>query len=82
MKMTRAVFADNAVHCPGCDAVPHLKATAVQRPKEMSGYCLHLLFECEEGHQWQINFHDHSGGIWISEHFDHPDAADWAYQHP
>jgi hypothetical protein len=33
----------------------------------MSGHCLCLLFECEEGHKWEVHFEDHSGGIWISE---------------
>jgi hypothetical protein len=34
----------------------------------MSGHCLYLLFECEQGHKWEVRFEDHSAGIWISAH--------------
>jgi hypothetical protein len=61
------IFKDNAVHCPKCDAVPHFQASLCNRPKNMSGHCLYLLFQCENGHKWEIHFEDHSGGIWINE---------------
>jgi hypothetical protein len=46
------------------------------KPSGMSGHCLYLLFECEEGHKWQVYFEDHSAGIWISERdIANPNAA-------
>ncbi len=65
----RIIFAENAVHCPKCDAVPHFQAHLTRRPSGMSGHCLYLLFQCEGGHQWEVHFEDHSGGIWISENY-------------
>jgi hypothetical protein len=63
----KVIFRGNAVHCPKCVAVPHFQASLCMRPSDMSGHCLCLLFECEEGHKWEVHFEDHSGGIWISE---------------
>ena len=70
----KVIFAGNRVHCPKCDSVPHFQASLCMTPSGMSGHCLYLLFECEEGHKWRVRFEDHSAGIWISEH-DNPNAA-------
>ncbi len=63
------IFHGNHVHCPrrDCDAVPHFTGSLFHRPEDMSGYCLSLSFRCESGHEWVINFEDHSGAIWISQ---------------
>jgi hypothetical protein len=63
----KVIFRENMVHCPKCGAVPHFQASLVSWPPARSGHCLYLLFECEQGHKWEVHFDDHSAGIWISE---------------
>ena len=55
--------------CPFCDGVPHLVKGEYGRHiphSNTSGFGILLEYECENGHQWLIQFSDENGGTDIT----------------
>jgi hypothetical protein len=52
-----------------CDGIPHMHATVLGRgiPEgSTSGAGLIIQFTCENGHEWQLRWSDHSGGTGLT----------------
>lgn len=48
-----------------CSSPIHITATLLRRTPRSSKPGLTTEFYCEAGHRFQLNFVDHSGGVWI-----------------
>jgi len=56
-----------SIHCPTCDAVPHIQGVQIGQhlSESTSGDGLSVHFRCEEGHNWHLHIADHSAGLWL-----------------
>ena len=59
-------------NCPFCPNegndinIVHLVRGRIDRPERTSGKSVHLMYACENGHQYEVNTLDHSGGTWVT----------------
>lgn len=69
------------VTCPHCDGLnTHLEAYNQYEDKDKR-LCMHLIFNCEAGHIFDMYIHQHEGQTAITEDKDAADAGDFNTPH-